>query len=136
MRPVTPFMATTTALRDIGQSRSLLGKGFPARLGWALPPCHRRYRPAEFMLVKHLVLPVRGMLAIGVPVYYLCKPGQEAPYSWFPYAALCVLMISVIYAVVLSRRDPGLGKRAGVDCRQRSNPALGVSLPFAAAQAR
>jgi amino acid transporter len=79
----------------------------------ALPFYYRRYRPAEFSLVKHLVLPVLGMAAIAVPVYYLCKPGQAAPYDWFPYAALAIVVIAVIYATVLSRRDPGLGERAG-----------------------
>jgi len=43
----------------------------------------------------------------------LCKPGQDPPYSWFPYAALVIVIIAVIYAAVLSRRDPGLGERAG-----------------------
>jgi amino acid transporter len=79
----------------------------------ALPFYYRRYRPAEFSLVKHLILPVLGMAAIAVPVYYLCKPGQAAPYDWFPYAALAIVVIAVIYATVLSRRDPGLGERAG-----------------------
>jgi amino acid transporter len=79
----------------------------------ALPFYYRRYRPGEFSVVKHVVLPVLGMLAIGVPVYYLCKPGQEPPYDWFPYAALAVVVVSVLYAVALSRRDPGLGERAG-----------------------
>jgi len=32
-------------------------------------------------VVKHLILPILGMIAIAVPVYYLTKPGQEAPYS-------------------------------------------------------
>ena len=54
----------------------------------ALPFYYRKYRPAEFNVVKHAVLPVLGMIAIGVPVYYLVKPGQAAPYDWFPYAAL------------------------------------------------
>ena len=79
----------------------------------ALPFYYRKYRPAEFSVVKHLILPVLGMAAIAVPVYYLCKPGQAAPYSWFPYAALVIVVIAVIYAMVLSRRDPGLGERAG-----------------------
>ena len=39
-------------------------------------------------MVKHVILPVLGMAAIAVPVYYLCKPGQPDPYDWFPYAAL------------------------------------------------
>jgi len=53
------------------------------------------------------------MAAIAVPVYYLCKPGQSQPYNWFPYAALGVVVVSVIYAVWLTRRDAGLGARVG-----------------------
>jgi hypothetical protein len=53
------------------------------------------------------------MAAIAVPVYYLCKPGQSQPYNWFPYAALGVIVVSIIYATILVRRDPGIGERVG-----------------------
>jgi amino acid transporter len=79
----------------------------------ALPFYYRRYRPQEFSVLKHAVLPVLGMIAIAVPVYYLVKPGQASPYDWFPYAALGVIVVSVGYAIWLSRRDPGLGDRVG-----------------------
>ncbi len=79
----------------------------------ALPFYYRKYRPQEFSVVKHLVLPILGMIAIAVPVYYLSKPGQSAPYDWFPYAALAAVILSVIYAVALTRRDPALGDRVG-----------------------
>lgn len=79
----------------------------------ALPVYYRRYRPQEFHLVKHLLLPSLGALAILVPLYYLVKPGQPAPYDWFPYAALAALVLSVLYALVLTRRDPSLGERVG-----------------------
>jgi amino acid transporter len=79
----------------------------------ALPFYYRKYRPAEFNVIKHLVLPVLGMFAIAVPVYYLCKPPQLDPYNWFPFAALGVIVVSVIYSVWLVRRDPGLGDRVG-----------------------
>jgi amino acid transporter len=79
----------------------------------ALPFYYRKYRPAEFRLVRHLILPVLGMIAIAVPVYYLCKPPQLAPYDWFPYAALIILVISVLYSLFLTWRDPGLGERVG-----------------------
>jgi amino acid transporter len=79
----------------------------------ALPFYYRKYRPQDFNVIKHLVLPVLGMVAIAVPVYYLCKPGQPTPYNWFPYAALGVLVVSVIYALLLVRRDPGLADRVG-----------------------
>ncbi|MEY9928424.1 amino acid transporter [Catenulispora sp. GP43] len=79
----------------------------------ALPFYYRRYRPTEFRVVRHVVLPVSGALAIVVPLYYLVKPGQPAPYSWFPYVSLALLAASVAYAWVLTRRDPALGERVG-----------------------
>ena len=54
------------------------------------------------------------MVAIAVPVYYLCKPGQPEPYNWFPYAALGVIVVSVIYAIDRwSAAIPALGERVG-----------------------
>jgi len=70
-------------------------------------------RPQEFSVVKHVILPFLGLVAIAVPVYYLTKPGQSQPYSWFPYAALAIVVVAVIYSIFLSRRDPGLGDRVG-----------------------
>jgi amino acid transporter len=79
----------------------------------ALPFYYRRYRPAEFSVVKHVVLPVLGMIAVAIPVYYLCKPPLTPPYSWFPFAGLAIVVVSVGYATMLVRRDPGLGERVG-----------------------
>jgi amino acid transporter len=79
----------------------------------ALPFFYRKFRPQEFSVIKHIILPVLGMAAIAVPVYYLCKPGQPDPYDWFPYAALAIVVLSIIYAMWLVRRDPGLGDRVG-----------------------
>ena len=60
-----------------------------------------------------MILPILGMAAIAVPVYYLCKPPQPDPYDWFPYMALGIIIVSVIYALILTRRDPALGDRVG-----------------------
>jgi len=79
----------------------------------ALPFYYRKYRPQEFNVIKHVVLPFLGMVAIAVPIYYLCKPPQPNPYDWFPYAAAGVLIVSILYAIWLVRRDPGLGDRVG-----------------------
>ncbi|MEU2773595.1 APC family permease [Streptomyces sp. NPDC007162] len=79
----------------------------------ALPLYYRRYRPQEFRLLRHLVLPAAGTLAILVPLYYLAKPGQPAPYSWFPYVALATLLAAVGYATLLVRREPHLAERVG-----------------------
>ena len=60
-----------------------------------------------------MVLPILGTLWILVPLYYLAKPGQSAPYSWYPYLALAIVILAFIYATVLVKRDPGIGERVG-----------------------
>jgi amino acid transporter len=79
----------------------------------ALPFFIRKHRPGSFNPVKHLVLPVLGAASIVVPLYYLSKPGQLSPYNWYPYVALVILALAIIYAIVLTRRDPGLAERVG-----------------------
>jgi len=79
----------------------------------ALPFYYRKYRPQEFNVLKHVVLPFLGMVAIAVPIYYLCKPPQPQPYDWFPFAALGVLIVSIAYSMWLVRRDPGIADRVG-----------------------
>ena len=79
----------------------------------ALPFYYRRYRPQEFRAVRHLVLPGLGAVAILGPLGYLAKPGQPAPYDWFPWLALALVIAAVGYATVLTRRDPELGDRVG-----------------------
>jgi amino acid transporter len=79
----------------------------------ALPFFIRRYRPEAFNWIRHGVLPITGAALIIVPLYYLSKPGQEAPYSWYPYVALVLLILSVAYAVYLTRKDPTIADRVG-----------------------
>jgi amino acid transporter len=79
----------------------------------ALPFYYRKYRPTEFSILKHIVLPVLGMVAIAVPIYYLCKPPQPQPFDWFPFAALAIIVVSIVYSIWLVRRDPGLADRVG-----------------------
>jgi amino acid transporter len=79
----------------------------------ALPFYYRKYQRQDFSIVKHVILPVLGMIAIAVPVYYLTKPGQSQPYNWFPWAALAIVVVSAVYAFIANSRDPGLGERAG-----------------------
>ena len=50
----------------------------------ALPFYYRKYRPHEFNVVKHVILPVLGMVAIAVPVYYLAKPGPASAVQLVP----------------------------------------------------
>jgi amino acid transporter len=106
MNPLTFFVESSTMGTIL-----VLVVYFLANL--ALPFYYRRYRPEDFRIIRHVVLPVLGMVAIAIPIYYLVKPGQLAPYDWFPYAALAIVVVAVVYSLILSRRDPTLGERAG-----------------------
>ena len=65
-------------------------------------------------LVKHVVLPALGVVAVGIPIYYLFNPSPPTqPYDWFPWVGLGLVVASIIYAMWLVRRDPGLGDRVG-----------------------
>jgi amino acid transporter len=106
MNPLTFFVESST----LGTILVLIVY-FLANL--ALPFYYRKFRPTEFNVVKHVVLPVLGMITIGIPMYYLVKPGQLPPYDWYPYLALGIVVAAVIYGYILNRRDPSLGERAG-----------------------
>src|SRR5580698_5973283 len=79
----------------------------------ALPFYYRKYRPNEFSLIKHIVLPVLAVVVVAVPIYYLFKPPQPQPYDWFPWVALGLIVVFILYSIVLVRRDPGIGDRVG-----------------------
>jgi amino acid transporter len=80
----------------------------------ALPFYYRKYRPDEFSPVKHVVLPALAVVVVGIPIYYLFNPSPSIqPYNWFPWVGLGLVVASIIYAMWLVRRDPGLGDRVG-----------------------
>jgi amino acid transporter len=79
----------------------------------ALPFFYRKYLPAEFNIIKHVVLPALGVVAIAIPIYYLFKPPIPQPYYWFPYVGLGIVAVAILYSIWLVRRDPGLGDRVG-----------------------
>jgi len=79
----------------------------------ALPVYYRRYHPDQFSVLRHLVLPVLGVLAIAFPLYELIKPGQSHPFDIFPYITLAIMVVAVVYALILNARDRTLATRIG-----------------------
>jgi len=79
----------------------------------ALPVYYRRHHPEEFSVLRHLILPILGVLAIGFPLWLLIQPGQPVPFNLFPWISLAIIVVAFIYAIILSRRDPTLGDRVG-----------------------
>ncbi len=79
----------------------------------ALPAYFHHYHPETFSLLTHLVLPLLGAAAIAYPLYQLVKPGQPAPFDKYPYIALGVVVVALIYGAIVYRRDRTLGERVG-----------------------
>jgi amino acid transporter len=79
----------------------------------ALPVYYWRNHRDEFSVLKHLILPVLGVLAIGFPLWGLVQPGQEPPFNIFPWISLGIIVLGLIYAAILTLRDPTLANRVG-----------------------
>jgi amino acid transporter len=79
----------------------------------ALPVYYRRYHPDQFSVLRHLILPLLGVFAIGFPLWALVQPGQSAPANLFPWISLGIVVVALIYAVIITRRDPTLADRVG-----------------------
>jgi len=56
---------------------------------------------------------VLGALTLVVPFVELCKPGQPAPYSEFPYVALAIVAAAIVIACVTVHRHPSTGSSEG-----------------------
>ena len=79
----------------------------------ALPVYVIRYHRSELDIIRHILLPVAGTLVMLFPLWGLIQPGQTWPFNVFPWIALGVLALSVIYGIVIARLSPGLAHRIG-----------------------
>ncbi|HEX7390769.1 MAG TPA: APC family permease [Acidiphilium sp.] len=79
----------------------------------ALPVYMLRYHRNEFNLLMHAIIPIVGTILMLFPLWGLIQPGQPAPYNIFPWAALGVLVLSIIYGFVLWSRDADLVQKIG-----------------------
>ncbi|MHB1630273.1 MAG: APC family permease [Bacilli bacterium] len=82
-------------------------------LNVALPIYYLREERTLFRPWRHLIVPFLGTVALILPLWGMIQPGQPAPYNLFPYIVLVYLVLSAVYARVLSARSPDLGKRVG-----------------------
>jgi amino acid transporter len=79
----------------------------------ALPVFMWRRHRRSFSALRHLAIPVLGALTLIVPFVELCKPGQPAPYSEFPYVALAIVVAASVIACLLVHRHPSAGAGEG-----------------------
>lgn len=69
--------------------------------------------PDEFNVIKHLILPVAGILLMAIPIYGLIWPIPAYPYNLFPYLVIGYIVISFGIALWLERNRPTELREAG-----------------------
>jgi amino acid transporter len=79
----------------------------------ALPLFMWRRHRQSFSPLRHVAIPVLGALTLVVPFVELCKPGQPAPYSEFPYIALAIVAAATVIACIVVHRHPSAGSGEG-----------------------
>ena len=79
----------------------------------ALPVFMWRRHRRSFSALRHVAIPLLGALTLIVPFVELCKPGQPAPYSLFPYVALAIVAVAVVVACITVHRHPSTGAGEG-----------------------
>jgi amino acid transporter len=67
----------------------------------------------SFSIFRHVAIPVLGSLTLLVPFVELCKPGQPAPYSVFPFVALAIVAMAFAIACFVLHRHPLTGTEEG-----------------------
>lgn len=73
-------------------------------LNVALPVYYLRFHRQAFRPLRHLVVPILGMVSLILPLWGLIKPGQPYPFNVFPYIALAVIVIGVVVSLVSGHR--------------------------------
>lgn len=79
----------------------------------ALPVYMLKHHRGDFNPLRHLILPLLGTALMLMPLWGLVEPGQPAPFNVFPYVALGVLAVSIVYGLLLARNRPGLAASIG-----------------------
>lgn len=79
----------------------------------ALPVYVIRHRRAELDVFRHILLPISGTVIMLFPLWGLLQPDQPWPYNVFPWIALGVLALSLVYGLIIARLSPGLAGRIG-----------------------
>ncbi len=81
----------------------------------ALPAfLRRRGKSGEHRLMAHLLIPVLGVAIWLIPLWGSLAPGQAFPFNLFPWFALGVIALAIVYAMTAGRRvEVGQNPAAG-----------------------
>lgn len=64
-------------------------------------------------IMRHVILPVLGILLLAIPIYGQVYPVPPAPINTFPYLVLSLIAVMAVVSIMLGRKYPELLERAG-----------------------
>ncbi|MBB5373764.1 APC family permease [Acidocella aromatica] len=79
----------------------------------ALPIYMYRYHREDFSAVRHFIVPLVGTGLMLFPLWGLVEPGQPYPFSLYPKLAIGLFVFSLVYGIILAKRNPDLVHRIG-----------------------
>lgn len=79
----------------------------------ALPVYMLRHHRSDFRPIRHLIVPLVGTGLMLFPLWGLIQPGQPWPFNLFPWMTVGLLVLSVIYGMILTKRSPDLVQKIG-----------------------
>lgn len=101
----SPWWDYLTAFGNIAGFGALLALLIYMVATAALPAfLHRRSRAGEHRFFAHLVIPVLGVAIWLIPLWGTLAPGQAFPFNIFPWLALGVIALAILYALTIGRR--------------------------------
>jgi hypothetical protein len=113
-RPARSSICTTGQwFRPLPTGRAILFVYFLTML--SLPVFMWRRHRNSFSPLRHVVIPALGSATLIVPFVELCRPGQPAPYSPFPFIALALVAAAAVIGCVVVYRRPHAGAGEGAE---------------------
>jgi len=79
----------------------------------SLPVFMWRHHRDSFSVLRYVAMPLLGALALAIPFAELFEPGQQSPYSAFPYLAVAILLLAAPIARYVVKRNPKAGAGEG-----------------------
>jgi amino acid transporter len=61
---------------------------------------------AEFSVIRHVLVPIAGLIGVGIVTYGNVHPTPPSPLRWFIWATLATIAVATVVALFLERRNP------------------------------
>jgi amino acid transporter len=67
----------------------------------------------EFSALRHVLIPIAGLIGVGIVTYGNVHPTPPSPLRWFIWATVATIAVAALIAVYLERRNPARLVEAG-----------------------